>query len=147
MADDPKTKEDMVELLKRSVEEWNTWRKQCCDIFPDLSGVDLCEANLCDAELSGVDLHGARLMFANLLCAKLDGANLVEAKLLGANLRGAYVRWANLAGVDLRNADVVADLRERISAGLTSARRRYRAQISRMLTSPAAGSTGSRHGI
>jgi hypothetical protein len=111
VAESPKTKADMVKLLKRSVAKWNAWRKQHPDILPDLSEADLCEANLCNAELSGVDLHGARLLFANLLCAQLDRANLVEAKLIGANLRGANVRWANLAGVDLRNADIVADLR------------------------------------
>jgi hypothetical protein len=58
----------------------------------DLSGANLSDANLRDADLSGANLRGANLSDANLSGADLSGANLSDANLRGANLSGADLR-------------------------------------------------------
>ncbi len=55
------THKEQVQLLKRSVPEWNQWRKQNPEIVP----------NLYRANLQGADLHRA-----NLEGAKLEGTIL-----------------------------------------------------------------------
>src|SRR5436305_13494770 len=52
----PMAKKEQVELLKRSVPEWNQWRKEHPDIGPDLSSADLSSANLSSANLNSADL-------------------------------------------------------------------------------------------
>ena len=69
-----------LEILKRGVEEWNTWRKENPEVRPDLS-----EARLREANLNGANLSGANLFKANLSRATLSGANLTGADLRGAN--------------------------------------------------------------
>ena len=73
-------------MLKRSVEEWNEWRKES-DEKPDLREADLMEADLMEASLSG----------ANLIRAYLRVADLSRADLSRANLGGAYLREADLS--------------------------------------------------
>ena len=41
--------EEAIKLLKRSVAEWNAWRKSNA-IVPDLSGADLSSADLSNAK-------------------------------------------------------------------------------------------------
>jgi hypothetical protein len=77
----------------------------------DLIGVDLRYADLSDAELSGANLSGANLRNADLsgadLCnAELSGANLRNADLSGAELSGANLRYADLSGAELSGADL-----------------------------------------
>jgi uncharacterized protein YjbI with pentapeptide repeats len=65
---------EQLEILKRSVEEWNQWRETHPDIRPGLSvanlrGADLIGANLSGANLSMADLRGADLIGANLRVA------------------------------------------------------------------------------
>ncbi len=121
---EPKTKEELVELLRRSVVEWNAWRKEHPDTRLDLSGVDLIEADLSGADLSRVFLLGADLTKADLTGANLEGADLTEvdlaarnlakanltkarlikANLYRANLTGAILKEAHLIGANLMNA-------------------------------------------
>lgn len=98
-----------LELLTRSVAEWNQWRIHNTDIQPDLVEANLHKANLRDANLRSSDLSRADLRKADLRgtilhYANLDGATLRVAKLYGADLRGATLSKANLNGTDLRNA-------------------------------------------
>ena len=77
----------------------------------NLSGVNLCGANLRYADLrganlSGVNLSGANLRYADLSGANLSGANLRYADLSGANLRRANLRSVNLSGANLRSANL-----------------------------------------
>jgi hypothetical protein len=123
---------ELVKLLKeKGVEAWNEWRKKRPGIRPDLRdaglrGVNLDEANLCEADLAGAafveasliganlfkaNLQGARLGGANLVLADLQGANLIEADLAEANLEYANLREANLeradlSGVNLTGSDI-----------------------------------------
>ena len=116
-----------VELLRRSVTEWNKVRKENPEVKPELSranlsganlskanlhGAHLSHANLSDAELSradlsAADLHGAHLSHANLGGAHLSGAHLSAADLSGADLSGADLSGANLIGANLSHANLL----------------------------------------
>ena len=72
----------------------------------NLSGANLCDANLRRANLSDANLCGADLSCADLSDANLCGANLSGANLCDANLRRANLRDANLCGADLSCADL-----------------------------------------
>src|SRR5271157_4111002 len=90
--------------LKEGVEAWNDFRKANRTVAPSLIGSDyVCRADINQenlwAELSGAnlgeaDLSGADLNWKNLNWAELSGTNLIEAKLNGANLTGAKLVWA-----------------------------------------------------
>jgi uncharacterized protein YjbI with pentapeptide repeats len=86
-----------LEILKRSVKEWNQWRKDNPDVKPDLERVDLSDADLRAANLGGADLEGANRSRTNL-----EGANLKGAHLSMANLERAYLGEAFLIDVCLR---------------------------------------------
>lgn len=128
----PKTKEEIIQLLKTDVNKFNL-------VYPhlgwriDLRGAHLREAwlegvNLRGADLRGADLKGAYLTKADLTKADLTGVDLTEAepwrdylvkarlgeaKLIGAKLIGAKLRKAELRKVNLTSADLTgADLRE-----------------------------------
>jgi len=68
----------------------------------DISGANLIEANLVEANLSGARLEGANLIEANLYRARL-----IETNLYRANLSGARLIEANLSGVNLYRANLV----------------------------------------
>jgi uncharacterized protein YjbI with pentapeptide repeats len=77
----------------------------------DLSGADLehallIDANLIFTNLSGANLTGAILNGADLLNANLTGADLNSARLNEADLRDANLSKARLIWADLRNADL-----------------------------------------
>jgi hypothetical protein len=77
----------------------------------DLSGANLSDAylnnaNLSDANLSGANFSNAYLSGANLSDAYLSGANLSDANFSGANLSGAILIGANLSGANLSGADL-----------------------------------------
>jgi len=102
--------ETHVALLKRSVKEWDGWRKASAEV-PDLSrarlsGAILYRTDLSDADLSGANLSRADLREANLGGANLDGANLSVADLHEAGLVGALLLRANLNGADLSGANL-----------------------------------------
>jgi uncharacterized protein YjbI with pentapeptide repeats len=90
-----------LEILKQGVKAWNEWRGKHRDIHPDLSG-----ANLCGANLSRVSLRYTNLSNANLSDADLSVANILGADLSDADLRNANLRDANLRDTSLRNADL-----------------------------------------
>lgn len=111
-----------LELRSRLVGDvsgWNAWRARNPDLVPDLSGVDLRDADLRDAYLGRMNLAGADLSRANLCNAKLgradlSGANptrcdlerasLVDAKLAGTQLVGCTVYGVNAWNLDLTGA-------------------------------------------
>jgi len=86
----------IVQLLKRSVMEFNRWRNEHPNtvvnlrmaklFWTDLSGADLSRANLSGADLSGANLSGADLSRAILSEAILSRADLSGAKLDGSTL-------------------------------------------------------------
>ena len=72
----------------------------------DLSGANLVDGNLVEAELTGASQVGADLTGANLRGAELGGATLFGADLTGANLSGAFLTGATLFGATLNDADL-----------------------------------------
>ena len=101
----------LVEILKRSVEEFNRWRyenpKEKIDLIgANLNGEHLNMANLENASLVYADLIEARLIEANLTGARLVEANLRYARLIGADLRHANLIETSLLNADLREANL-----------------------------------------
>ena len=80
----------------------------------DLTGVDLSQTELFQAQLTGVILNKARLIGANLNFADLHGAKLRGATLgiqpgkegEAATLRGAFMTDVDLTDADLRSCDL-----------------------------------------
>lgn len=110
---------DLRSRLVGDVSGWNAWRARNPDLVPDLSGVDLRDADLRDTYLGRMNLAGADLSRANLCNAKLgrtdlSGANLtrcdleraslVDAKLTGTQLVGCTVYGVNAWNLDLTGA-------------------------------------------
>jgi len=103
--------EELLRLLRASLENWNRWRKAYPAIEVDLRNADLSRADLSRADLSGADLRETDFREANLSEANLSGTKLSGAKLRKADLRRAFLNGANLTGADLTGADLVsADL-------------------------------------
>lgn len=78
-----------LEIIKRSVSEWNEWRNERSDIKPDLSKANLTRVDLNHANLSDTDFRGVNLSYSNLQGANFQRSSLVGANLLHANLKGA----------------------------------------------------------
>jgi len=96
-----------MDILKRGIDSWNTWRINNSHIQPSLSDAGLHmaylnKANLSRADLSDAGLRLADLVEANLKGADLNWANLSEANLHGANLRETNLNGANMTGSNLR---------------------------------------------
>jgi len=113
--------ESHLEVLKRSVEEWNKWREENWNIKPDLSGGDLSGlnmigANLDDVNFASTDLRGAVMINCTARHADFEHANLEKAKLQGAdftsaNFTRASLRDCNATGTVFKNAILMeADL-------------------------------------
>ena len=85
------SKEKIVAVLRDgNVQLWNRYAAWCRRFQPDWNA-DLSGSNLCNADLRHVDLRYAN--FTN--------AALRFAKLRGSNLSGADMRWADLSGAVL----------------------------------------------
>lgn len=113
-------------LVRKSVREWNGWRRKHPNLRPNLESVDfrglklgkvnlaratLDYANLCGADLTGADLGGTTLFGTDLRGATLDDACLAEADLDGAFLTGASLRHADLTGASAFGTEMAqADL-------------------------------------
>ena len=103
--------QEQIERLRRSIDEWNEWRREQPEIRPDLSNADLSGANLSEANLSKAylfwtTLNSANLFEADLRQAYLNRAYLFKADLRGTNLRDANLRRARLNGADLSYANL-----------------------------------------
>lgn len=97
---------EQLELLKESVNIWNSWRKDNPFISPDLSEADFSGANLRQANLSRADLNNANLREVDLQEADLSGAHLIGADLSRADLSGTDLIGTDLSGAYLSRADL-----------------------------------------
>src|ERR1051325_2717451 len=100
-----------LEIFRKGVQAWNTWREQNPYIIPVLSysnlgALDLSGANLSNAEFSWSRLQGSRFHNTNLYQAELFCADLRDCDFYNANLQGAKLDQTNLSGASLRNADL-----------------------------------------
>jgi hypothetical protein len=86
----------------------------------NLSGADLRQANLREANLIGADLSAVKLREADLSGANLRGITLFRADLREANFHNANLGGADLQGTDLHGADLSGAVLIRVD--LTGAR-------------------------
>jgi len=95
-----------MDIIKRGVDYWNTWRINNSHIIPSLSEAGLHMAYLNKANLSRADLSDAGLRLADLIESNLKGADLNWVNLSEANLRGANIREANLQGANMTGSNL-----------------------------------------
>ena len=95
-----------MDIIKRGVDSWNTWRVNNSHILPSLSDAGLHMAYLNKANLSKADLSDAGLRLADLIEANLKGADLYWANLSEANLRKANLEKANLQGANVTGSNL-----------------------------------------
>jgi uncharacterized protein YjbI with pentapeptide repeats len=95
-----------VALVRKGSAEIAKWRAQHDDARLDLTGADLSQLSLIEADLRKADLGGAKLVRTRLIEANLIGADLGAAKLGRASLTRADLRFANLTGASLLLADL-----------------------------------------
>lgn len=120
------SRQDFVDQLLKSVQNWNSFRKDYSHIVPDLSEQDFTGkafigANFKDVNFENTILEECKLMKSNFSNAhlnnvKLDSAHLLEANFEGAvlsntsfeNTRARKVIFSNalLIDSDLTNADM-----------------------------------------
>ena len=93
--------EEHLHVFKQGVAVWNQWRKEHPEIQPNLWQANLRGNSRTGPDLSGIDLHDAQLAMANLSGATLHRANLSKAVLTGANLLRANLRDTTLTKADL----------------------------------------------
>jgi uncharacterized protein YjbI with pentapeptide repeats len=97
--------ENIVAIVKRSIEAWNQWRVQSLEIKPDLSFADLTDTDLGGADFRGVDFSNAELNGANLINSDLSYANLNQAELVYTNFSSA-----SLQDTDFTNATMLRSI-------------------------------------
>lgn len=97
---------DYVDLLKKSVDAWNSWRDKNPGIMPDLSSADLSKLKLKGANFRKAFLTRANFQESYLREANFEGAYLERAYFRMADLGNANLRQANLYKANLRRADL-----------------------------------------
>jgi uncharacterized protein YjbI with pentapeptide repeats len=108
-AEEAALSEQLIQLLKKSVEEFNLYR------LNHPGPVDLRGAELSGLDISRADLSNANLWNAHLALARLNGADLTDAYLANADLHQADLQGSSLIGANLMDANLE-------SADLTGAR-------------------------
>lgn len=80
------------------------WKPNAAELH---SRIDLCYADLSNANLAGANLSGAKLVRADMSHAILVDANLTGANLAFANFENSDLSRANLTNADLHNAFLI----------------------------------------
>lgn len=97
-----------IRLLCQGVTEWNRRRKEH-PFTPDLTHLEIRNADLSGADLRETDFDGSRLhridlRAAALQKARLNGVDITRTSLAAADLTGAQMLGANLTYVSLQGA-------------------------------------------
>ena len=88
-----------IKMLCRGVDHWNRARAED-DFKPDLSKVEIRNANL-----AGVDFRGVEFNRVRFLNVEAKGSNFQNARLNGLRADRASFRGCNLNGAELKGAD------------------------------------------
>jgi uncharacterized protein YjbI with pentapeptide repeats len=88
------TGNELINLLRTSVDEWNSWRSTHPTATVDLSYAKLHDINLDEYDLSNARLYKADLQGASLWKANLTAADITQANLQGSNLRQTILKGA-----------------------------------------------------
>jgi hypothetical protein len=91
------TKDEMVKLLRSSVADFNAWRRCNPDEAIDLSGASFAWNDLSGANLSDASLREADFYRADLTGANLSDSNLYRAMLTDSKLTGVRMSWGDHA--------------------------------------------------
>ena len=94
-------RDDHLNILRRGVDHWNTWRRENPATRPLLFGADLRKEKLGLPHLNSVDFANANLIEADLREMQLIEANFHEANLGRARLHKADLTRANFCRTDL----------------------------------------------
>lgn len=108
--------EEHLAILRQGVEVWNRWRQGNQTVKPDLSGINLRNAELSRANFSATDFSYTNLSHADLSHTNFSGAILrdvnfshaliYQVNFSGANLLGAIFSHMLLIGVDFTNSQM-----------------------------------------
>lgn len=98
-----KPKEELIRILKSNIKAFNSYRQETKHEFIDFSGSDLTGTNLCRADLQNVSLKDSELNFAYLHSAILKNADLSELTVGRADMTEADLSGAKMTGADLTN--------------------------------------------
>jgi uncharacterized protein YjbI with pentapeptide repeats len=114
-------RKDILDLLGRGVDAWNTFRAEHPDWLPDLTGqrltsleargIDFSRSNLSSADLSNSTLsdakfRGSRLLGVRFHAATLTNATFREAELQSADFSGSFLHKARFVGANLRGVNL-----------------------------------------
>lgn len=86
--------QDHVKLLKSGSRNWNSWREDNPNIWPNLIGADLQGQDLSECDLHYASMQHANLAGANLKDSWLSSTHFEQANLTKADLSGAFAEWA-----------------------------------------------------
>ena len=92
-----------MEIARKGVRAWNTWRASHLRVQPDLTRIDLSGRNLSGIDFRGVGLFKANFSGANLRNANLRQSILIRTNFAKADLTGAHVYGASVWDVNLED--------------------------------------------
>jgi len=98
--------EEILAMLRESVEKWNTWKEENRGFTADLSAVDLSRMRLRGINFKKAFMPRAVFLETYLREAHFEGANLERALFRMADLGNACLRSANLYKANFRRADL-----------------------------------------
>lgn len=98
------TKEEIYELVKKSPQKFNEWKKEQEDI--DLSELDFSYSNLSDVDFSGVDLNSSSFADAHLAAVNFSNTDLTSIDFTRATILECDFSEAVLTGADFSYATV-----------------------------------------
>jgi uncharacterized protein YjbI with pentapeptide repeats len=90
--------QEHLEILRKGVDTWNSWREANPSITP----------NLFNQDLSGMNLSNVNFSYTNLTKTDISGADLKKASLRSANCMVTDFRYSDLESANLREADLTA---------------------------------------
>lgn len=98
------TKEELHELIKKSPQKFNDWKKSQEDI--DLSEMDFSYLTLSDIDFSGIDLNSSSFADSHLSSINFSGADLTSVEFTRATIFESDFTEALLTGSDYSYATI-----------------------------------------
>ena len=97
---------NQVDILKRGVKYWNSWRKENPHLWPNLVKADLSNLNLKGADFFISDLREANLSNSDCSYANFSGSICIRTNFTNSQLQNANLYIANLNGCNFNSADL-----------------------------------------
>jgi tetratricopeptide (TPR) repeat protein len=103
---DKATRAMLKNLMIRSVDDFNRFRKENPALKIDITTMKLNDLNLSGIDFSNASLCYCKFLGTNLENANFSGANLSYANFFGAKMKGANLDRTTVAGTDFTKADL-----------------------------------------